>query len=303
MKQMTTLEIEKEVEKYMNSGKYPVVDKHLFDNIVSYKPSKKVLDSQAWLLEEYNEYIEMLMTLPQSQREAFLKVIKNYDIRDNQKLENEIGFLIDFQDILANDKNHAIDYILGCGTKSLTKDDLKKAHGILMEGTSTSSEKDYDFRKHNNKVVGYCEDGKRIINYFPPRVTDIDDLADLFLKYYNDPNKNEDLFTAPIIEHGLLATMQIFDDGNTRLARILQHAKLYRQTKEILGYDFSNPILYCSKMYYPQRSEYRKLTIQMAEDADHSTIEEWLLFNHKIFRNQIYKNEGHIGELKKYRKS
>ncbi len=302
MKQMTPLEMEKEVEKCIETGKYPVIDKHLFDNVENYKPSKKAQDSKAWLLEEYNEYIEMLMSLPQNLRDAFLEVLKNYDIRDNQKLENEPGFLIDFQDILKNNPIHAIDYILKCDSNPLTKEDLKKTHGILMEGTRTSSEKDYDFRKYNDKFVGTYEGGERIINYIPPRVTDIETLADLFLEYYNSEELNKDLFTSPIIEHGLLATMQIFDDGNTRLSRVLQHAKLYHQTKTILGYDFSNPILYCSKMYYPQRGEYRRLTVQMAKNPDNEAFDNWILFNHKIFRNQIYRNEERIRELKISRK-
>lgn len=295
---MNTIEIEKEVEEYMESGLYPVVDEHLFDKVYDYKPSTTATNKKDFLLEEYNEYLQLLTRQQPEILEAFLTILKNYDIKDNQKLEREQEFLIDIQNFLLNPIiPHAIDFLMESKDKPLTKENMKMAHGLLMEGTSNITSDNYLFRKHNNKVVGTYKNGERIIYYFPPKVEKIEILAEKFLEYYNDENLNKDIFTTPIIAHGLLATMQIFDDGNTRLARLLQHAKLHKQTNEVLGYDFKLPIIYNTRTYYPQRGKYREFTVKMATNATNEVFDEWCIFNYNLFLNQIYKSEEKVRQL------
>ena len=300
MEKPTISEIESQIEKCIAFGKYPVVTKKIIESAWSYTPSQKVLDSKEILLEEYNNYIEMLLTLPKNILEAFLSVMKNYDIKDNQRLEYERGFILDITEKL-KEKNtkHAIDYILEHSNSPLTQEKLQKTHGLLMEGTRNFSAKDYFFRKHNTKIVGTVVNGEREIYYIPPKASEIPELAQLFLEYYNNEDLNKEIFTSPIMNHGLLASIQIFDDGNTRLARLLQHAKLYRQTNKLLGYDFKSPIIYSTKTYYPERNTYRARTIQIVKDPNNQAFDDWNIFNHKHFLSQIYKNEERIKQLKK----
>ncbi len=297
MEQMSTLDGIKEIEKCIKSGQYPVVDEHLFDKVFDYKPSQKAIEQKKWLLEEYNEYLDLLMSLPQDLLDAFLDVIKKYDIKDNQKLEKEQEFLLDVQDVrLDRILPHAIDFLCEVDD-NLSSIGLQQAHGLLMEGTSNGSSNDYFYRKQNNKIVGAMVDGNREIYYIPPRVDDIEMLASKFLEFYNDEQLNKDIFTHPIMAHGLLATMQLFDDGNTRLARLLQHTKLYKQTNELLGYDFTAPIIYNTRTYYPERKKYRSFTIEMAKDANNEILDEWNIYNYRLFLNQIYKNEEDVRRL------
>ena len=81
---MNTIEIEKEVEEYMESGLYPVVDEHLFDKVYDYKPSTTATNKKDFLLEEYNEYLQLLTSQQPEILEAFLTILKNYDIKENK---------------------------------------------------------------------------------------------------------------------------------------------------------------------------------------------------------------------------
>ncbi|MCM1053877.1 MAG: Fic family protein, partial [Ruminococcus sp.] len=181
---------------------------------------------------------------------------------------------------------------------SLTAKILIKAHEILMRGVT--EEEFNNIRKNNNFFVGYSEDGKNVVQYFPISYDEIKQALILFLDYYNSQeNSKDNLFIKPFTIHGLLAALQLFEDGNTRLARTMQHISLFQNTNQNLGEDFKLPILYFSNTYTPYRKEYRDLIMQIAINPSDESWNNWYLFNLRRAQDQIFANEEVLKRIRK----
>ena len=96
------------------------------------------------------------------------------------------------------------------------------------------------------------------------------------------------IFVKPTLIHVLLSVLQPFDDGNTRLARLIQEVKIYQETNRLYQLKTSPkrlPYLYLSQRYYQRGPFYRS---QMADIAQSPTNENW--------KNFIYMNLGCVEE-------
>ena len=93
--------------------------------------------------------------------------------------------------------------------------------------------------------------------------------------------------------------MQLFKDGNTRYARLIQHINLWYYTNQTLGYDFSLPTVYATKQYAADRASYRGLIKSIAITENDDAWNNWIIFNLKCLQNNIWVNQSNIETLKR----
>ena len=295
---MTKEELQKldeEIQRYIENGTYPAANQDIIKKIADCKLNDKVKDENKYIMESYYEQLDKLLKLDYKLLKQYLAVLKNADIKDNQCLEKVDSFLLSLH--LQSERKHAVDEVLKADY--LNHDILLKTHGLLLKGTPSSEFDNYHYRKNNRKFVGSWEGGKRNIQYLPLDYHDIDQTMDLFFEYYNEEETNKDnLFIKPFAIHGMIAALQVFEDGNTRLARLLQHTKLYKLTNQFNNYDIPNPILYVTRAYYPHRNKYRSLIKDMVVDANDDTINDWMLFNLRRLEETLWKNDENINRIK-----
>lgn len=294
------LQAEKEVLKAMKSG-VPIVDLDIFKRVQDLTPSEQVLNQISYTEDLYKEYHDMIMSLSSSLRSNYLQILKSEDIINNQVVEKENSFLLALY-YKTHPKN-AMDEMIRCCNSEITASEFIKIHDKLLDGTSSEDQK--GLREDNLKFVGTYVAGQRQIDYFPILEKDIVKALREYLSLINDKKRvqsKEDAFLKPIIYHGLLAALQLFKDGNTRYARLIQHINLWYYTNQTLGYDFSLPTVYATKQYAAGRASYRGLIKSIAITENDDAWNNWIIFNLKCLQNNIWVNQSNI-EILKRRKS
>lgn len=288
-------QIEKEVLETIESGKYPIASAKIIKSIIEVNVSNKTNNEINYAKELYLEYINELNKLDEEKLNQFLLLLKSSDVVENQRIGKEDSFLMSLYSRIQ--KTHAIDELLK--TPILDGDNLKKIHEVLMVGTSCQYLDNYSFRTNDRKFVGCVENGERIISYFPILSTEIESAVVEFLDYYNAEDYNKDVFLKPILVHGILAALQVFEDGNTRLSRLLQHVKILENTNRIYETNYKWPIIYVSRMYYQYINNYRNAIKNLVINPSDDNINEWLLFNYRRIQEQIIKNNCNITKILK----
>ena len=293
--------------KDLKEAREKIVDVRLFDYIDDLKLRSDVERQMNFTKELYIEYIEDILKYSKETQESILKALMNSEIIDNHVLEREnVNFLR-----IYNETHHStvIRYLV----RKLLKENtplndaiIKKAHEILMRGTSNGNTINEGFRTNNHHYVGYIEDNKPVINYFPISYDDIKESTLLVCKYFNTPIKDEEeLFIKPFIMHGLIAILQVFEDGNTRLARCFQHITLQDLTNKTISnnlFELPLPAIYFSKNYVPYRKEYRELLASIALNPNNEAWNEWISFNLHRMQDRIFANEESLALLKRKKK-
>ncbi len=291
------LQAEKEVLKAMKSG-VPIVDLDIFKRVQDLTPSEQVLNQISYTEDLYKEYHDMIMSLSSSLRSNYLQILKSEDIINNQVVEKENSFLLALY-YKTHPKN-AMDEMIRCCNSEITASEFIKIHDKLLDGTSSEDQK--GLREDNLKFVGTYVAGQRQIDYFPILEKDIVKALREYLSLINDKKRvqsKEDAFLKPIIYHGLLAALQLFKDGNTRYARLIQHINLWYYTNQTLGYDFSLPTVYATKQYAAGRASYRGLIKSIAITENDDAWNNWIIFNLKCLQNNIWVNQSNIETLKR----
>ena len=105
--------------------------------------------------------------------------------------------------------------------------------------------------------------------------------------------------------HGLIAVLQVFEDGNTRLARCFQHITLQDLTNKTISnnlFELPLPAIYFSKNYIPYRKEYRELLASIALNPNNEAWNEWISFNLHRMQDRIFANEESLALLKRKKK-
>lgn len=276
-----------------------IVDLSVFDNIYDISLNDKTKRNIDFTRELYIEYLDDLKTFKETTREQVLKALMNTETIDNHSLERENSNLL----IAYSETHHstAIRYLLKkllSENNGLDSEIIRKTHEILMRGTSRNGYINPGFRKSNISFVCHMENGERIITFFPISYHQINEAIRLFCAYFNDKTMcEEDLFIKPFVVHGLLAALQVFEDGNTRLSRTLQHVKLHELTNQLLDNEFLLPTIYFSKNYMPFRDEYRALIRYIALKPNNETWNEWINFNMCRLQERIYANNYNFSTL------
>ena len=261
----------------------------LISNIRNIKIYDNSLFHNQDTVKAYNEYINTLLELEPLKLKYFIQNLKNREIINNQETELEESFLLELFKL--SQRKDSIDITMNLMNEKLTLIDIKKIHRVVIKGSSDDCEKNYDYRKDNNKWVGsFGTNGEARVDYFPPDYAEIMDLMDVILDYLNEKeNTNfENLFIKPMVAHALIAYLQPFGNGNTRLSRVLQHCKICTNTNEVFKTDFNKPILYLSKNYLLTRGSYRGLIKNLAVNQDDDAWNKWFNYNLNMIDEQIY---------------
>ena len=285
-------------ETYYETGEYPAVDKDIVSRIIDVKPNNIVKFEIEEVYERYIEYLKLLDSLDKDKLKHYLSTLKNVDIIDNQVLEGEDSFLINLYSNV--EKKHALDSIVK--KDKLSDSLLKQTHQLLLKGTTSEELSTGDYRDNNRRFVGTYKNGVRNIHFLPLHTKNIEYAMKDFLEYYNQKETNIDnLFLKPIKIHGMIGALQVFNDGNTRLGRLLQNAKIYRQTNKLLGTKYDNPTVYLTRSYQPCRRDYREKIDELAINPSEEIVNSWMLFNLRRAEEEIYVNSKKNKKMKTLR--
>jgi len=293
------------IEEERKTGKYPTVTLEVLDKIKNLKVSEEVLhhikDTTLCLKESYLDVIAEFKHTNPGLKE-YLNAIKAADIFDNQKMEKENSFLLGLY--MQTNRQSAVDKLIKkLKTKgTITDRDIVNIHDTLLFGTS--SENDERKRSHNYKFVGRkFQSGKLEIDYFVLDYKDIPKATKGLAEIYNNPLGNEDIdsnvFLRPFIIHGLLGALQIFEDGNTRMGRIMQHTLMWQLINEQLGYSFEQPPIYATRSYYPMREKCREKIKNIVVENNDEAWNDWFHFNLDRIEDQMYYNDENVKSLKR----
>ena len=284
------------VEEMKKSGKIPTVNLTIFDSIYSLPFSQFVIDHENDTEELYTHYITDVLELKDNDLISYLNAIKSVEIVDNQTLEKEDSFLMSLY--MQTDETNAIDFLINNGV-TINKKAFIEAHKLILRGTSSQQFADKDYRTDNEAFVVRIENGKPIIRYFALPYTDIEEAIKKILNFYNSDIYDDRIFLKSQIIHGLVAALQLFDDGNTRYARILQNIKLGELTNKKYNYNLPQPALYGTRAYFPHRNKYRELVGSLAINPSYENWDTWFNFNLNRIEDAIYFMDNKLSSYKR----
>ena len=264
--------------------------------------SERTLDHLEFTYEDYLNYLKIIDELDEFKKNLFLKTLKNREIVNNQETEMEESFMVELYNI--SRRKDSIDIVMQIiEDGSITKEELKKLHRVVIKGSSDDIPSNYNYRTDNNKWVGSFDNyGGKIIDYMPPDYTKIDSLISQTLNYLNKDIgiKNLDhVFVKPFIVHALLAYIQPFGNGNTRLARVLQHGKIWHDTNHKTEFNMVMPTIYLSKNYLQTRPQYREIIKDVSINYNDEVWNKWINYNLNMIDEQLNFHEENLKKLKR----
>ena len=296
---MTYLDAEKRVIDLINSGLYEVVtleDVKRINSINVSNDNKEYIDET---LEIYRKYLDLISSLPEKIKQGFLETLRKNEIKHNQKAEHENMFLLELYRTL--DSSNSIDMGVSKLNKNhiLTPNDLEELHDKIMEGTEEEGI-NLGYRTKDDKVVEGIEGGSRDIHFIPIRKEEIPEAMNLICKFINsEATKEEEIFLKPFNAHALIAILQAFPDGNTRLARLVHQLKIWDLSRKFNLTNINLPALYMSKSFLMMRRSYRenlrKIVIEKTDDAWNS----WYRFSLNAVNEQLNFGISNLEEIKR----
>ena len=223
--------------------------KKILDSIENITLSDYTLDELFHTLQLYEEYLCEVNNLSESNKDIFLEAIRYEEMIGTQLFESKCDFHLTSAALSLEDKKDSITYLVENVTEHgiIRIPNLKKAHKIILEGTTI--EKDDDDFRNKQVVVGYYDPNKKqnVIQYVPPKSEDIDVFMDKIIEFINlkiDNNTFHAMLLKPMVVHALIAILQPFSDGNTRLSRLVQCVDTWHSTNIIYYVNFDLPALY-----------------------------------------------------------
>lgn len=281
-------------------NKLVIANSQLFDSIQEVELTDEVKRLIDCVNEMYNDYIQSLKQFDEKDLLLIFQAFKQNEIVDNHAIERENPFLL--REYMQTRHGYAIDYLIKKLFKeknTLNSSILTKTHEILIRGTSNSNQI-LGYRKNNQAYVSFIKNGITCVRYFPISYDEINDVLPLIFDYFNAPlTKESDLFVIPILIHLILAALQLFYDGNTRLARTLAHLKLFLLDNELSTLPVTQPILYYSKQIFPYFDQYRDLIYQFVLNHDNESLNNWIKFNLYRIMDQLYLNDNSLNLVRK----
>ena len=292
----------KEMKEARESGLYSVASLDMFNILDNLDISDKLYSHLQYMKGLLFEYLDEVMELDNIKPglNEFLKALRIGDVVDNQRLDEQNSFLVGLYMQLSRET--AIGKLIKYAKtgKMITGNDVFNLNSTLLYGTSS-----YDVdsvRSENNKFVGKFIDGERIIDYFPIDCLYVREAADRIASLYNvrlTGDKYDNVFLQPFLIHGLLGGLQIFNDGNTRMGRVMQHALLWQLINERTKFNFDMPVVYATRSYYPLRYKYRDDITKLVTDGDNYAWNNWFDFNLNIIEDSISAGRENVKILKR----
>lgn len=292
----------KEMNEARESGLYSVASLDMFNILDNLDISDKLYSHLEYMNGLLIEYLDEVMELDNKKPglNEFLSALRVGDVVDNQRLVEKNSFLVGLYMQLSRETamGKLINYVKN--GKKITGNDIFNLNSTLLYGTF--SKNNNSIRTENNKFVGMFFDGERIIDYFPIDCAYVREAADRIALLYNDRltgNEYDNVFLQPFLIHGLLGGLQIFNDGNTRMGRVMQHALMWQLINERTRFNFDMPPVYATRSYYPLRHKYRANITKLVTDMDNYAWNNWFNFNLDIIEDSIYAGRENVKTLKR----
>lgn len=292
----------KKYEDMRNSGLYPIVNLNIFETVADLKIDDYTLEHEQESIEKYKVYLDHVLSMKQSELKNYLTAVKKMEILDTQLLESEDSYIMKLY--LEQHKISAIDYLLTSQkypTTGLTREKIITAHQKNLEGTPSAVYADKEYRTRNTTYVSKSGYGETKVHYFALDYHDIEEGIMNLTLYYNSNLHNQYTLIKPVLVHGLVGALQMFDDGNTRCGRILQNVKAHELTEKNMKIDLPSPALYSSRAYLPYRDQYRQKLGDIAIEPNEETWNSWINFNLNRIEDQTYYMDSKLAEYKKLR--
>lgn len=274
------------------------------------KLKENVKDHMLYTLEEYRNYLESLKEIekmdPQLAK-SFLSLLKINELKASQQMESEDSFLIDIGlgPILDGSEKSSIDivtkYILK--DKSLNNERLEKIHRIILRGTSDDKEKNYKIRtSKEDTYISEISNGIERTLYVAPKSEEVNSYLNYLYAFLDNNTNNElDVFLTPFLVHFYISALQPFNNGNTRLARLIQYGDIFKVSRKLLDYNLKQPALFLSKNYQLNCGNYRKMIADIVLDPSDENFNKWVNYNLNMTDEQLFCLNNDIAKIKRLR--
>lgn len=297
MKSKEELEkIKIEIEDAIKNGA-KVIDLDFFNSLRNIKISNSNIIQARYTIYEYKSLIEELKKLNPIDSNKFLVELKNEALLDIQTLDSENPSLVNSNN--SSNEYNSIDELINI-YDNMSKEEFIRVHDLFLE--KTKSQEKIGLRTDDTKYVGSNVDGNRKISYFPLYSDKIDTALNMFLDYHKDTQdsleNDYDALIIPILKHGIISSLQMFNDGNTRYARIFQTIDTWKLLNKELDEKVDLPILYTSRQYYPYKDEYRNKIKDLVVINDTDAWNNWISFNLKRLQDKIYDTQNKLENIK-----
>lgn len=254
----------------------------IFDSIFKITIDNRTLNELMYTLDEYNSFLDVLNNLSSEQLSQYENTMQYEEKLMTQKMEVTDEKKLLEALISESNRNDSIEYITEKQLKygNILIPNIKRVHSILLDGISFEHEKNKNFRM-TDVFVGYFENGEKVIQYLPPSPNKIDNSMQKIVDFLNNDeySKDLDLLIHPFIIHALIAILQPFHDGNTRVGRLIQSTKILFNTNNIYKYNYKSSPLYLSREYSGFRDSYREIIKDIAINPNDENWNKWFMFN------------------------
>lgn len=287
--------IEREIADVVESKQAHRIGLEVIDSVEGFKLN----DENKYLIEDilhtYYEYLSKLSLLDEYYT-PFLHTLRNIAVINNQTIESVSPFLAE---MYLN--SHKMSGTLYSHENKLNKEicsyeDFLKIHAYLMDGIISEDNLTGGTRTNNTSFVGRHENGQRIIDYIPVESSLIPEVLNYILNMYNTRvvTDESDILVKPFLTQSLIAAYQCFNDGNTRLARIIGSTQIWDLTVHNSAYKYlGSPAVYPSEAIQLEKKGvfFRELILDMTLHPNDETINRWINENLLIFEKQIFLNQ------------
>lgn len=274
------------------------------------KLKENVKDHMLYTLEEYKNYLESLKEIEKNDPQlakSFFRLLKINELKASQQMESEDSFLIDIGlgPILDGSEKSSIDivtkYILK--DKGLNNERLEKIHRIILRGTSDDKEKNYKIRtSKEDTYISEISNGIERTLYVAPKSEEVNSYLNyLYVFLDNNTNNELDVFLTPYLAHFYISALQPFNNGNTRLARLIQYGDIFKVSRKLLDYNLKQPALFLSKNYQLNCGNYRKMIADIVLDPSDENFNKWVNYNLNMTDEQLFCLSNDIAKIKRLR--
>lgn len=274
------------------------------------KLKENVKDHMLYTLEEYKNYLESLKEIEKNDPQlakSFFRLLKINELKASQQMESEDSFLIDIGlgPILDGSEKSSIDivtkYILK--DKGLNNERLEKIHRIILRGTSDDKEKNYKIRtSKEDTYISEISNGIERTLYVAPNSEEVNSYLNYLYVFLDNNSNNElDVFLTPYLAHFYISALQPFNNGNTRLARLIQYGDIFKVSRKLLDYNLKQPALFLSKNYQLNCGNYRKMIADIVLDPSDENFNKWVNYNLNMTDEQLFCLSNDIEKIKRLR--
>lgn len=274
------------------------------------KLKENVKDHMLYTLEEYKNYLESLKEIEKNDPQlakSFFRLLKINELKASQQMESEDSFLIDIGlgPILDGSEKSSIDivtkYILK--DKGLNNERLEKIHRIILRGTSDDKEKNYKIRtSKEDTYISEISNGIERTLYVAPKSEEVNSYLNYLYVFLDNNSNNElDVFLTPYLAHFYISALQPFNNGNTRLARLIQYGDIFKASRKLLDYNLKQPALFLSKNYQLNCGNYRKMIADIVLDPSDENFNKWVNYNLNMTDEQLFCLSNDIEKIKRLR--